>query len=88
MRTHILKTDKQVFELSWMGMKPFEIRKDDRNYLVGDILILKETEWDGASMAQGSPLVYTDRQITRRITSKVTGYGLQPGWCVLGIEPI
>lgn len=28
---------------------------------------------------------YTGGQLTRRILSKTTGYGLDTGWCVLGL---
>lgn len=88
MHTHILKTDPKVFGESWQGNKSYEVRKDDRNYQIDDILILKETTSDGELLAMGSPLAYTGRQLTRRIISKTTKYGMQPGWCVLGVVPI
>lgn len=41
---HDLKTLPEYFEKVHNGSKNFEIRKDDRGYLVGDTLILRE--WD------------------------------------------
>lgn len=86
MKIHELKTDPQEFEKSWRGDKSFEIRFDDRDFQPGDIVVLKETESDGGYMRiTGIPVKYTGRQLTRRILSKTTGYGLGAGWCVIGL---
>lgn len=42
---HSLKILPEYFEAVLIGDKTFEIRKNDRNYQVGDKLILKE--WNG-----------------------------------------
>lgn len=39
--THNLKINPEYFERIWSEQKRFEIRKDDRNYQVGDQLILE-----------------------------------------------
>jgi ASC-1-like (ASCH) protein len=39
---HELKTHPQYFSLVESGAKKFEVRKNDRNYQTGDLLILKE----------------------------------------------
>jgi hypothetical protein len=39
---HELKTYQKYFEESEMGTKIFEVRKNDRNFKVGDILMLRE----------------------------------------------
>ena len=44
MKVHELKTYPHYFKQSLDGNKPFEIRLNDRNFQVGDIVILKE--WD------------------------------------------
>ena len=58
--THELKTYPKYFQETIEGNKPFEIRKNDRNFQVGDVLILKE--WDNikysgdpCSRREGSP---------------------------------
>lgn len=85
--THTLKTDRDVFEESHAHHKPFEIRFNDRDYKVGDLLILKETMYSGAAISKGAPLEYTGRELKREITSIVTGYGMSDGWVVMGVKP-
>ena len=61
--------------------KTFEIRKDDSDYEVGDILELQE--WDGKE--------YTGHKISREITYILRDcpeYGLEEGFCILAIQPI
>ena len=61
--------------------KTFEIRKDDSDYEVGDILELQE--WNGKE--------YTVHKISREITyilRDAEKYGLQEGYCILAIQPI
>lgn len=45
MKTHELKLDDKYFDEVKSGKKNFEIRKNDRNFQVGDILELRR--WDG-----------------------------------------
>ena len=42
--THELKTWRRYFQEVKKGVKQFETRKNDRNFKVGDLLLLKE--WD------------------------------------------
>lgn len=57
--THELKTYPKYFQETIEGNKPFEIRKNDRNFQVGDVLILKE--WDGPGRFQESLLREAER---------------------------
>ena len=43
--THELKTIQPFFDDVWTGKKSFEIRKADRPFASGDLLILQE--WNG-----------------------------------------
>lgn len=76
---HELKTVQPWFDLVKSGAKPFEIRKDDRGFKVGDALILRE--WDPETED------YTGEFVLRFVTSKVDGgqYGVEVGTCVLGL---
>ena len=61
--------------------KTFELRKDDSDYQLGDMLILRE--WDGEQ--------YTGKTIHREITyilRDVPQYGLMEGYCILGLQPV
>ena len=89
MKRHILKTDSPVFQASWDEIKPYEIRLDDRDFHVGDELLLVETVHSGEEMKAGAPLEYTGRFILSDIMHKLKGqYGLNDGWCVLGTSLI
>ncbi|EJL6428072.1 DUF3850 domain-containing protein [Vibrio cholerae] len=63
---HELKIIPFYFELQLSGAKRFEVRCNDRNYQVGDILNLNE--WDGEN--------YTGRSITVVITCMFTSKDL------------
>ena len=60
-------------------LKTFELRQDDSDYHVGDILKLRE--WDGEKYTGNVQF----RQITY-ILRDCPEYGLQPGFCVLAIQ--
>lgn len=88
MRTHILKTDPEPFNAVWHTVKRFEIRKNDRDFRVGDFLFLRETEATGEQMKKGYPLRYTGRELSVRVDYILRGpiYGLQDGWVIMGIS--
>jgi hypothetical protein len=86
-QTHILKTDPLVFEDVWQHKKTFELRKNDRNFRIGDTLILKETYHTGEEMKNGKSLSYTGREIGCIVFHILNGpiYGLAEGWCIMSI---
>ncbi|MBR5355319.1 MAG: DUF3850 domain-containing protein [Lachnospiraceae bacterium] len=78
--THELKILPKWFEDVAHGLKNFEIRKNDRDYKVGDILILKE--FDGQN--------YTGRFAKFRVGYIYYGngeYGVEEGYCIMGLLP-
>jgi hypothetical protein len=78
---HSLKIWPEFINDIGKGVKTFEVRKNDRDFRVGDLLELRE--YDPATKA------YRARSIVCRITYVLTadaGFGLIEGWCVLGIE--
>lgn len=42
MKIHKLKTIQPFFDFVWSGMKNFDIRKNDRDFRCGDLLLLQE----------------------------------------------
>ena len=86
---HELKTDPEMFNAVFDGVKTFEIRKDDRNFQVGDILDLNCTVYTGEEMKSGKPLEYTGEHLTVIVTHILRGpvYGLADGWAILSIRP-
>ena len=78
MKQHELKIMPLYFQAVWDGIKTFELRKDDRGYLLGDILVLRE--WDGEK--------YTGSAICVKVTYILTDaeeYGLKDGYIIMGI---
>lgn len=75
MAIHELKIKPLYFEPIIQGIKTFEIRKDDRGYEVGDLLILKEYEKEK----------YTGNVIIQKVTYTTT-YAQEPGYLVLAIK--
>lgn len=76
---HHLKTWPQFFDPVSRGEKPFEIRKNDRDFKKDDSLILEE--WDPRSGA------FTGRKIMKGVTY-ITKFEQKTGFCVMGISDI
>lgn len=81
MKKHELKTLPQYFQAVWNGTKTFELRKDDRDYQRGDILVLRE--WDGEKYT-GSALCVK----VAYILQDAEKYGLKDGYVIMGIRRI
>lgn len=85
MAVHDLKVWPEFFTALWEGKKTFEVRKNDRGYAIGDILVLRE-------YAPG-PDEYTGRVEHRLVTYLVSGddpqgyaFGVQKGFVVMGLK--
>jgi hypothetical protein len=84
-RILVLKTWPHPFQATLEGKKPFEIRKDDRGFGVGDWLVLRE--WDpNRAVSSGDALSYTRRVLRRRVSYVARGWGLPEDLVVLGLE--
>jgi hypothetical protein len=85
---HDLKTDPAVFDAVVEGKKRFEIRFNDRDFLVGDTVHLMRTKYTGEEMKSGAPLVFTGEAYTAEVSYLLKGpvYGLSDGWCIFGID--
>lgn len=79
---HRVKCYQRFFKLTESGIKPFEVRRNDRDYQVGDLLELNETI-EGA---------YSGRMALFEITSILSSDdypdGIKEGFVILGIKPI
>jgi hypothetical protein len=80
---HGLKTVQPFFGMVWRGEKTAEIRKHDRNFKPGDVLILQE--W---SEAEGYSGCYMETPITSIVTAEEFPDGLSEGYCLLSFGPI
>ena len=77
--THELKILPKYYEEVLNGNKTFELRKDDRDYKINDVLRLKE--WD-ETYYTGRTFICTVKYILRDCPD----YGLKKGFVILGIS--
>lgn len=76
---HELKCNTEYFNRILWGQKTFEIRKNDRDFQVGDILILREFDPEHQQ--------YTDYSTPlRMLVIYVTNYEQKEGYVVMGIQ--
>ena len=82
MTEHAIKIKEVYFKAVLSGEKTFEIRKNDRNYQVGDIIHFVPVDDECGMIIPHDPNAY-------RITYIFHGgeYGLEEGYCVFGIRP-
>lgn len=78
-KIHDLKILPTYFTHVAKGQKTFELRYDDRDYCVCDLLLLRE--WSNGE--------YTGRRIMVEVTYLLKGFnGLKDGWVILGIKRV
>lgn len=80
MKTHFLKTESKFFQQVKKREKRFELRKDDRGFAVGDLLMLQEVGEDG-NYTGDSVLVFVSNKL-----EDVEKFGLKKGHAILGIS--
>lgn len=74
-----VKTKQPYFDDVKLRRKNFELRYNDRDYRVGDVLVLEE--YDGTG--------YSGRVEKRTITyilKECPQFGLEAGYCILGLS--
>lgn len=78
-RTHKLRKAVKVFDVICIGVKNFELCRNDQDYRVGDILEIEEV---GGGVKTGRALKAVVKYIQENYT------GLEDGYCILAIEVI
>lgn len=74
---HELKLREQFYGSVLAGLKTFEVRFNDRNYQVGDVLVLKEWDWVQER--------FSGREIEKEVTY-ITNYEQKDGYIVMSIK--
>ena len=77
---HEIKIATKFYNAVVSDAKQFEIRRDDRGYRCGDVVMLREFD-SGTHPDAG----YTGRQTAVRI-KYITDYAQQPGFVVFGFK--
>lgn len=82
MTTHRLKIWTEYYDAVFDGKKRFEVRKNDRDFKVGDRLWLMEFDKEKQEL--------TGRYMEAQISYMLNGgsFGIEEGYCVLGIYVI
>lgn len=93
MKVHELKILPKYFNSVVSREKTFELRKDDRGFEVGDILILKEFNPNKKyETIEGDESHFSGRKILKEINyilkDETESMGLSKDYAILGIKPI
>ncbi|MBX0291433.1 DUF3850 domain-containing protein [Hymenobacter sp. HSC-4F20] len=77
---HELKVWPACFAAVLTGSKTFDVRFNDRNFQIGDALLLREYEPESEQ--------YSGRTTARWVSYLLQGgsFGIETGWCVLGLS--
>ena len=80
-RVHELKCVPPYFSMVRLGIKPFEVRLDDRGFIASDQLLLKE--WIDDTQQ------FTGEEFLADVTFVLHGgrFGIERGYVVMGIKP-
>lgn len=81
MDKHYLKTWPEYFQAVKDGFKTFDIRKNDRDFKAGDILILEE--WDPETKDYTGRFIWVS---VLYVTTLPEGFGLAPGFVCMSIR--
>lgn len=87
--THELKVLSYLFPDLESGVKTFEVRRNDRDYQVGDTLILKEWGFGGYGMTDHDlTQTFTGKQVERTVTYILPGgkFGIDEEYVVMAIK--
>ena len=78
-KVHYIKCWPEFYKPVRKGEKTFELRKNDRGYEKGDVLVIQE--WDQGGNG------YTGNECVRVVSSIVKeGFGLEKGHCCMGMK--
>lgn len=85
MAIHELKCHADPFHAKWHNLKNWEIRKNDRDFKVGDVLIEKEF----FPLADGGNGLYGECEIHEEVIWILQeGYGLQEGYIIMSTKQL
>lgn len=89
MTEHILKCLPAYFDAIHRGEKNFEVRRDDRGFQKGDVLVLRRMNEENLKHMVDTDLSGKARyEIRRTVTYILTGgqLGIEPGYVVMALE--
>lgn len=84
-RVHNLKVWPEFFDEIMAGNKTFEIRYNDRDYRVGDLLVLREFQPYAHEPVEHPDGYFTGLQVAR-VVRYMTDFEQRPGYVVMGFR--
>lgn len=84
-KKHYLKTWPEYFSALKDGRKTFELRYNDRQYNIGDIIVCQEYDNDKKQYT-GEELYFTINYKTCWNDDIIMGNALKVGYCILGLK--
>lgn len=78
MKIHDKKLIQPYFDDVYYGNKTFEVRKNDCDYRISDLMVLREFDKNDNK--------YTGAFILTKIVYKLESFGVEKGYCILGIK--
>lgn len=85
---HCLTVDRDEFKAIVAGERLHLLRVHGRNFQIGDILHIEETQYTAEQMKNGALMVYTSRYVKRQITHVQAGRGIEDGFCILSFKRV
>lgn len=83
---HILKTHPQPFDDIANEIKTFEFRIDDRNYQVGDILLLRKFDPETGNYFFNMDRSYVEEYVRVSHMLKGPAFGIPEGYACMSIK--
>lgn len=86
---HVLKTTITVWDAIESGQKRFEVRRNDRFFQQGDIVVLRKWDAEYHWYAPNEGRKFTTCDLRFRIGWMLQGgqFGVEPGYVVFQLEP-
>lgn len=90
MTEHVLKCWPRYFDAAERGEKNFEVRRDDRGFQKGDVLVLQRTLESMPHRVDYTLDGKVRKKLRFRIAYVLTGgqFGIEPGYVVMSLEKV
>lgn len=85
-RLHDLKSWPRFFRPIVNGVRTHELRRNDRDFQVGDILLLREWDPDTAEYTGASCEAVISSITSQDVPCAVSDEGLSPDFCIMSVQ--
>ena len=86
MADHIVRSWPKFFEPITQGIRKHELRKNDRNYQIGDVLWLHEFDPDDEKYTGRIQKIRITSMTSKETTCAVSNESLHPDYCIFSFD--